>query len=349
MNATLPKHRSARSAAAQLLSLAAVIGLFYWAWRDVSLPMVGAAFGRWQGYQWGLFAGLNLLILGAMCWRWSFILGRMGHPVGFFALVGYRMGANTLSYITPGPQFGGEPLQVHCLVSRHQVPPEAATAAVGVDRLVELMGNLLFLSLAGLMVLPKLLAEKTSLLPVIAAMAIAVLAIGLLLATIGAGGTPISRMAARASARIGRPPVLAGPIAFLEAGERRAAGILTDRLWGWYALGGFLQWSGFLAELWLIYAFSGISLNATALLTVAVASRLAFWLPLPGGLGALEASQMLAVTHLGGDPAVAAAACGIMRARDFVLISFGGLLAVRWMKPRKRGRSHHSSEKKVPS
>jgi hypothetical protein len=44
----------------------------------------------------------------------------------------------------------------------------------------------------------------------------------------------------------------------------------------------------------------------------------------------LEASQMLALTSLGGDPAVAAAACGIMRVRDLVVISTGAGLALPW-------------------
>jgi uncharacterized membrane protein YbhN (UPF0104 family) len=114
----------------------------------------------------------------------------------------------------------------------------------------------------------------------------------------------------------------------LQEGERQASAILTNRLCGWYALGGLLQWLGFLAELWTIYAFMGTPLGVYALLTVAVAARLAFLLPLPGGLGALEASQMLALTSLGGDPAIAAAACGIMRVRDLVVISTGAGMAL---------------------
>ena len=324
---------SGRRAAGQVVALAAVAGLLYWAWRDVPLGAVVAAVGRWSWPQWGLFAVLNLFILAAMCWRWSLILKRMGHPVGFAALMGYRMGANTLSYITPGPQFGGEPFQAHCLAARHRVPAETATASVVVDRLVELLGNLIFLSLAGLFVLPALMAGTHALLPVAVALFGVVFFIGGLLYTVAAGGRPFSRLAGRAVSWIGRAQRTGRLVAFLRAGESEAAGILTDRLWGWYALGGLFQWSGFLAELWLIYAFMGMPLGLAGLLTVAVAARLAFLLPLPGGLGALEAGQMLAITSLGGDPAVAVAACGIMRVRDLVIISSGGVLAARWMQP----------------
>jgi uncharacterized protein (TIRG00374 family) len=305
----------------------------------VPLGAVATAIGRWKWHQWGLFALVNLFILATMCWRWAFILSRMGHPVAFRLLIAYRMGANTLSYITPGPQFGGEPYQVHCLAVRHGTPTAAATASVAVDRLVELMGNLLLLSLAGLLVLPSLLVKTKALLPLTAAMLGVAFAIGLLLYGLAAQNRPFSRLAQKAKAWRGRSNRVEGLIAFLQAGEREAAAILTDRLWGWYGLGGLLQWSGFLAELWVIYAFMGKPLSVGGLLTVAVAARLAFLLPLPGGLGALEASQVLAITVLGGDPAAAAAACGVMRARDLVLMSIGGILAVRGLRPpQERGK-----------
>jgi CDP-diacylglycerol---glycerol-3-phosphate 3-phosphatidyltransferase len=313
----------------KLLIVMAVAGLLYWAWRDVSLGAVVSALGRWGWSQWLLFAVLNLFILGAMCWRWSFILRQMGHPVGFAALIRCRMGANVLSYITPGPQFGGEPFQVYCLVTHHQVPAEAASASVAVDRLIELMGTLLFLSFGGIVVLPPLVQNSAAMLTVVAVMAGVVLVIGILLYALATGGAPFSRLIGRAAQFVGWQKGVPNLVAFLQAGECQASGILTDRLCGWYALGGLLQWLGFLAELWMIYAFTGTSLGAYALLTVAVAARLAFLLPLPGGLGALEASQMLALTSLGGDPAMAAAACGIMRVRDLVVISAGAGLALR--------------------
>jgi glycosyltransferase 2 family protein len=238
------------------------------------------------------------------------------------------LGANFLSYITPGPQFGGEPLQVRCLVKRHQVPVEAASASVAVDRLIELMGTLLFLSLGGLAVLPSLVENSAALLSVVAVMAGVVLVIGILLYALATGGAPLSQLIRRAAQFVGWQKGVPNIVAFLQAGEHQASGILTDRLCGWYALGGLLQWLGFLAELWMIYAFMGTPLGVYALLTVAVAARMAFLLPLPGGLGALEASQMLALANLGGDPAVAAAACCIMRVRDLVMISTGAGLAL---------------------
>ena len=315
----------------RLVLLGAVTGLFVWAWRDVSPAAVLSAIGLWKWPQWILFAGVNLVILGAMCWRWWLILRRMGHPIPFAALVPYRMAANTVSYITPGPQFGGEPLQVLCLAERHGMPPAAATAAVGVDRLTELMGNLVFLSICGVFILPPLIGARSALIWTALGTSAVVLAVGRLLYGIARGGAPLSRMAAWAA----RGPVLRGHpsrwIAFLQAGEQSAAAILTDRLAGWYGAIGAVQWMAFLAELWAIYHFLGFSMTLQALLTVAVAARLAFLLPLPGGLGALEAGQVLALVSLGGTPDLAAAACAVMRLRDIVLMAMGGVFAARWL------------------
>lgn len=319
----------------RVLVLAAVAILLFFAWREVSFGDVRAAVALWAWYHWLILAVANLAILAAMCWRWALILQRMGHPVGFGALVRYRMAANALSYITPGPQFGGEPLQVLYLTTHHQVPGPAASASVAVDRLTEMMGNLMLLSLAGLLVLPPLMEGRSALLAAAAFMLGAVLAAGLLLCGVARGRAPFSRAAVRAAQWTGRTARAAGLVAFLRSGERWAADILTGRLAGWYALIGLGQWSAFLVELWLIYAFLGFPMTAHALLTAAVAARLAFLLPLPGGLGALEAGQVLAITILGGDPSVAAAACCIMRLRDLVTMSIGGLWATRRLRPHR--------------
>lgn len=323
---------AAGPAAMRIVILGSVVGLFGWAWRDVSPAAVVAAIGLWGWPQWLLFVAVNLTILGAMCWRWWLILKRLGHPVRLAALVPYRMAANTLSYITPGPQFGGEPLQVLCLTSRHGVPREAASAAVAVDRLTELMGTLVFLAVCGVLLLPPLMNDTVALMASTGGMVLVFLACGLLLHGVARGRAPLSRLAARVSGRR-RLAAVNGLISSLEVGERRAATILTGGLAGWYGGIGLVQLLAFLTELWLIYAFLGFAMPLEGLLTAAVAARLAFLLPLPGGLGALEAGQMLALSVLGGDPSLGAAACAVMRLRDLVLISTGGIWALRWLRP----------------
>jgi uncharacterized membrane protein YbhN (UPF0104 family) len=60
----------------------------------------------------------------------------------------------------------------------------------------------------------------------------------------------------------------------------------------------------------------------TALVTV-VAARLAFLVPVLGGLGALDAGQALILPALGLDPALGLAACCLLRGRDLILVGLG--------------------------
>ena len=326
-------HSNFKTNGMRCLVFAAVIGLLAWSWRDLSLTAVGAAIARWGWREGLLFGALNLFILAAMCWRWSFILRQLHFPIGFGSLILYRMGSNTLSYVTPGPQFGGEPLQVYCLAAHQQVPPATASASVAVDRLIELVGNLTFLTLAGIYVLPTVSSDAAAVRPALLTMAGLGLAAGLLLGAVASGRKPLSRLAVWGARRARWSPKLAGLIEMVPATESLAASVLAPRHIGWYALAGVVQWGAFLAELWIIYTFLGVTLSAPALLTLAVAARLAFLLPLPGGWGILEAGQVTAFAGLGGDPTVAMAACLIMRARDLVLIATGAGLLINWLRP----------------
>jgi len=77
-----------------------------------------------------------------------------------------------------------------------------------------------------------------------------------------------------------------------------------------------------LLEYWVTLKFLGIQVNLFQAIAVLTAALMAFLFPLPGGLGALEASQVLAMTALGFNPALGLSASLLIRARD---ISLGGL------------------------
>jgi uncharacterized membrane protein YbhN (UPF0104 family) len=77
----------------------------------------------------------------------------------------------------------------------------------------------------------------------------------------------------------------------------------------------------------LMLGFLNIQLNLWQALAALTASLLAFLTPLPGGLGALEASQVLALGALGYAPATAISLTLLMRARDLLNAGIGLLLA----------------------
>jgi uncharacterized membrane protein YbhN (UPF0104 family) len=67
--------------------------------------------------------------------------------------------------------------------------------------------------------------------------------------------------------------------------------------------------------------FLGLHLSLPQVMLALTAARLAFLLPVPAGLGSLEAGQVLAMGLLGVNPAVAISLSLVIRARD---LFFGG-------------------------
>jgi uncharacterized membrane protein YbhN (UPF0104 family) len=88
-----------------------------------------------------------------------------------------------------------------------------------------------------------------------------------------------------------------------------------------------LAWAGMAAEYFLMADFLQASLNFEQILAALTASLLAFLMPLPGGLGALEASQVYALTMLGYPASLGISLSLIMRARDILNGGLGLLLA----------------------
>jgi uncharacterized membrane protein YbhN (UPF0104 family) len=78
-------------------------------------------------------------------------------------------------------------------------------------------------------------------------------------------------------------------------------------------------WGLSIFEYWVMLRYLGISMDLTQVITTLTAARLAFLLPSPSGLGTLEASQVLAFSALGFDPAQAMAVALLIRGRDTMI------------------------------
>jgi uncharacterized protein (TIRG00374 family) len=97
-------------------------------------------------------------------------------------------------------------------------------------------------------------------------------------------------------------------------------------------------WVGMVYEYWLLTNFLGLRLSVIQSISALTAARLAFLTPLPGGLGVLEASQVLAMQTLGLDPSYGVSISLLIRLRD-ILFGLAGLLGaislLGWRIPRK--------------
>ncbi len=312
-------------------ALAWLAGLILLAWvlRQVSWR------GVWhilQGLTWaqvGLLALLNGLILLGLTARWQAFVAILPRPLSFMMLFQARLAAFALSYFTPGPQFGGEPIQV---VVQHLAgtPLSAAAATVGLDKLVELLTNFAMLGL-GVMAL-----WAVGLGSVQARWWISLLTLALLLMPLGyavllwRGWYPVARVLGWMRSWFNAPWWQQG-LAMVIQSESLAVDLIRVRpralVWalGW----SMLAWLGMIVEFGLSAHFLGAALSPLETLAALAAVRFAFLLPMPGGLGALSASLMIVFTALGYDPNAALALSLYIRARDLTLGALGAFLAGR--------------------
>ena len=298
--------------------------LLYLALRGIPFAQVTGVLGSLTGGEIAALAALNLLILVLLTLRWWMLQRSLGWPVPLGALLAYRLAGFAVSYFTPGPQFGGEPLQVHLLHSRRGVPLQTAIAAVFTDRLIDLLANFTFLVIGSVVV------AFGGLVGGWAGSSMWALAVGLLLLPMGHvvalwfGRRPASALADWFAARSRRRAVVyAAKVA--RDSEEMVAGLIREKPGLLLSMVGVsaLVWGTVVLEFHLLLRFLGASPQFAESISALTAARLSILLPLPGGLGALEAGQSLATGLLGWGAAIGIAASLVIRARDVLLALLG--------------------------
>ena len=92
-----------------------------------------------------------------------------------------------------------------------------------------------------------------------------------------------------------------------------------------------IGWLGLIGELWLILSFFDLELSVSHFMRILVAMRLAFLLPLPGGIGTLEASLFWVFQTLDLPLDAVVSVIAMMRLRDAItlLIGLGCVRAIK--------------------
>ena len=289
--------------------------------RSVPLEAVVEMLAGLRGWHLVVLVALNGWVLLALNGRWWLLLRGLGHELSFGPLLGHRLAAFGVSYFTPGPQFGGEPVQVLLVERQHGVPRPVAIAAVSLDKTVELLLNF------GILALGVLLVVQTGLLGEAVGGRTAVWILLLFwppafyLALIWRGKQPISWLLR--GLKLDRWETA---VRHSEAQMNALCQQNPRVLLGAIGLAGF-AWALMIAEFYLMVRFLGGPVTLAQVITLLTAARVAYLLPLPGGLGTLEASQVWALSMMGLNPAVGLSLSLLIRLRDVAL----GLLGLWWM------------------
>ncbi len=307
-----------------LLWISAIV-LLAWVLKDMPIGTMLNAVSALSIGQWGLWLGVNLLVLALSTQRWLALIRSLSGSVPALSLLLIRLGGQFVSFVTPGPQFGGEPLQVYWLYKRQGLPLHKAILSLGVDRFLELWVNFAVLLLGAILLLlsPGMAFADWGQIALV--LTLLLLAIPFLIFLVLKRPQWISLRLQTLFARWLSHPRLAALNAHQESLKRELDILVNLRravlLRG--LLTSLLTWVFILAELWLLLSFIGVAVEPQGFALIAVAIRLAMLLPLPGGIGTIEAALLWSMQQLGFTVADAFALIVLMRLRD-TLILFAG-------------------------
>ena len=309
-----------------------LIALLYFALRNAPLAEIWNAVSRLTFQQIAILVIINIAIYMLITLRWWIIVRAGDRSISYLPLVFVRVAVFGISYFTLGPQVGGEPLQVLYLQRNYGMTFTRATSTVIMDKLLEFLANF-FLLVIGLTAILQAGILSTngsnplvSLIPMAAILAWPFIHIALMIR----GIYPVGAVLRAAFSRFAHKKW----IRFIIVSER-LAGMFCQRnpgaLWG--AAGASLAaGAGMVSEYVLITSFLGIDLQSWQTVAAWTTSWLAFLVPLPGGLGSLEASQVFTLGAFGVSAAMAIGVTLLIRARDLLIGGFGLLLAARGVK-----------------
>ena len=297
--------------------------LLWYTFRQVSLRDVGSILRtlQWWHYVHILIATLAASLLKFV--RWWMILRAQKQSVPFGQVAVIRQAAFAISTVTPGPQFGGEPLQVWALTHHYQMRAGQAIASVTLDRMAELSVSFAFIIAGSILLLQQQLGFSLQ----------TVTVASLILIT-----PPVYLLALRLNRRplayLTRPFPQLHTLAnasesvmsdFLQQGERRLEMLLLISI------------VGFFAQIWEYGAMLmaiGVPIQWMSFITLFTTARLTLFVPTPAGLGAVESGQLFAFAAIGLQAAMAVSLTLLIRLRDLLLILIGLFFASRLLQRR---------------
>ena len=299
--------------------------VLWWTLKDISMVEIVDNF---RGIGLGAIIALivlNTIIFALLSLRWWLILRAQGYRRSFLALISYRLAGFGVTYFTPGPQFGGEPFQVYLLNQREGMKTPTAAASVTVDKLLELLANFTFLLVGITVILFGGTLNGPTRIELILLPALLLLVPAAYLGALKLGFLPVSSILRILRDRFLKSPSIDRFIQTLKETEYQVSEFCQENtlLLLVAAILSVGIWVLMVFEFSLMMRFLGVGLNLTQVLIALTAARIAFLLPLPAGLGTLEAGQVMAMGLIGVNPVLGVSLSLLIRARDVILGSIG--------------------------
>lgn len=282
------------------------------------------------------YLGVSAAIYCLLVIRWKIICRQHRVSAPFHRLLAYRYVGFAVSFITPGPRVGGEPVRAS-LMKRDGIEMPQAMSTVIADKTSELLsfGAMFVLALAAATILTPLPSGMKTSLIAVAAIMLGLVSFGLI--NILRGKDPILKL--YKLFRLNKIKWLKKYKRQLQEFEDNIHGFYGDKpayFWGAFAVSS-VAWSMSLIEFYLILKMLGISPTIFDVFLVYSVVGAIYLLPIPFALGSLEAGQATLFAALGFPAAAGAVSAMITRSRDllwtFIGLSLLGLYSVEKKQP----------------
>ena len=272
---------------------------------------------------WTTLFLVNLVILFLAVKRWQILSQIFDVEISFTRLFIIRQAGSTFSFVTPGPQFGGEPLQALWLNSGQGIPLDNTIASIGADRFIEIFINFSFLFLGILLVIQGNIEADLSNAVLFVSLSLICL-ITLLSLFFYKHRFIVSSLFSLYGLVFQKPSdkdqeqrIIASISAIfsrIEKEKLRVSFAIVIGAFGWLAL---------IFELYLMMSALNLTPDLYEIVFVMLGIRIALLMPIPGGVGTIETSLIWSFGVLGLSLVGAAGVIALNRIRDLIILALG--------------------------
>jgi glycosyltransferase 2 family protein len=313
---------------ARSLIIIILLVLLYFALRHAPLIQIWNTLHQLQFWQIVVILAIDLIIYILVTARWWLIVQAENKNISYLPMIGVRVAVFGISYFTIGPQVGGEPLQVIYLQRKYGLTYTRTASTVVMDKLLELLANFIALVFGLTGIIQAGILSRNGSPPLLSLIVLSVLVAWPLIHII-----LLYKKVYPLSALLQTISFIKNTkaIRFIRAAEHLAGRFCQRHPRALFAaiLVSLIAAFGMVSEYFLMTSFLQIHLSFWQTVAAWTAGWLSFLVPLPGGLGALEASQVFALGFFEISAASAISLVLFMRARDLLIGGLGLLLAGR--------------------
>ncbi len=309
-----------------LLSLAvgaAALAALLWAF---GADEIATAFCRADPRLLVLYLWVSALILLGYALRWQMVCRSLGSSMPLRHLIAARLGGDAVGAAIPSAKLAGEPVRV-ALMRTAGADTARAGAAVTLDRVLEIIGNVLY-GLAAVTCFALAGGGGNASLMLAAGMTAALAFLAVPLWRLRRGGRPLAFI--YGSKRAQRQPFLAAVAGVLRGVEEHLSRFFREqpRVFVWGLLGSLAIEALNVLQYGVLLRAFGVTLSLPLLLMVVISSGVARAAPTPSGLGAMEATEVALFTASTGDPRAGLLVGAVLRVHETVWMAIG--FAVLW-------------------